>query len=230
MTEIDIDDDEGDVLVSFEHEVTLIRVFENVFLPSVLKISADLYPSIALEDDDFEIAMTKTRFWLDSIASRCIVFARGNDNAMAMLIDENGKNRSNNQIMLTPYEPMDYHIAALFQSKLTSLSNDAIVFGSVEIRSSNMVGLVVRFVGNSEDSLPDMAEWIGDRSYFESPWWMRDDASTLDVIPPEGADLNEKPKWAYSLDFLNQTIRPSEDVVLHHEFRPIVIDGDTETP
>ena len=221
----EVDDEDAHILIDFKQQVTFIRLIDNVFVPSVIDLNAELLPTVSLDDDEFEIALTKVRFWLETVASRCIVFARGNESALTMLLDDEGRNRCGNLFMLTPYAPLDDHIAALFQAKLTALSNNAIVFGAVEVRSSNMSGLAFRFIGNAEDVMPSMEDWIGDRSYFDDPWWMRDDASTLDVIPPVGADLSKKPSWAYKLDFLGQAIRPTQDVVLHHDFRPTVING-----
>lgn len=220
-----IEEDEPTVLIEFEQEITMVRLIDSAFLPSKIKLSAELIPTHDLEEDQFDVAVTKMRFWLEGIASRCIAFARGNPHAHKMLIDDEGRNNSSNLLMLTPYEPSDEHMAALFQSKFTALGGGDLIVGSVEVRSNNMAGLVFRFVGNAEEILPDMETWIGERSFFDTPWWGRDDASTLDVIPADDADLEKKPAWAYSLDFLSAVGKEQPDVVLRPEFKPTVIDG-----
>lgn len=221
----DIDDDDATVLIDFEQEVHLVRLIEGTFIPTKLTIRSEIFPGEDLDDEQFDIAISKVRWWLDRVVSRCIAFARGNPAAMKMLIDTEGRNISDNLLMLCPSEPTDEQMATLLQSKLTSLAGGHLVFGSVEVRSNNMHGLLFRFVGNSASVLPNMDEWVGPHTYFPEPWWLRDDASSLDVIPPEDADLTERPKWAYKLDFLETVGQSSGDVVLQPNFNPTVIDG-----
>ena len=221
---IDHDEDEPAVLIDLEQEVMVVRLIEDKILPSRLNISAELIPGDDLTDELFDIAITKVRFWIEAIMSRCIIFARDNKAAMAMLIDEEGRGRADNLLMLCPEEPTDQHIATLLQAKLTALAGH-VIFGSVLVKSTNMQGLTFRFVGHSEEVLPEPDEWLGERRYFDEPWWLRDDASTLDVVPPEGADLEEKPTWAHSLDFLARLGQKQQDIVINPSFSPTVIDG-----
>jgi hypothetical protein len=213
------------LIIDLEYDIKLVRLIGNTFVSSNINIQAEVIPHSDLDQEDFEIALSKCRFWLETIASRCVVFFRDNELALEMLIDENGKNRCSNYIMLTPFEPTDDHLAGLMQSKLTALANKTMTFGSVRIKSDNANGLVFRFVGDADDFLPPMSEWIGEYSYFDKPWWNRDDASTLDVVPPPDTDLTVLPSWAFKLDFLEQAIRAPQDVIVRPDFKPKIIKG-----
>jgi hypothetical protein len=101
-------------------------------------------------------------------------------------------------------------------------------FGPVEVKSDNQLGLQFTFVGDSSAVLPNNLEWVGPRSFFDKPWWDRDDGSTLDVLPAEDADLTVKPVWAFSLDFLSfpkKMNATTNGKIVRPEFRPKVIDG-----
>jgi len=223
-----MDEEENGLMIEVEFNTKLIRLINNSFIASNFLIRAELIPLVEKPNhDEFDISMSKCRFWIDNIFSRCIAFYKGNTDAAKILLDENGNNLSSNHLMITPMEPTDDHIACLLQSKLSALSNDQFTFGSVKVRSDSANGLIFRFLGDSDDVLPSMKEWIGERTYFEEPWWKRDDVSTLDVIPSEDADLNDKPDWASNLDALVQALRGSNEPVkiMKADFKPKIIHG-----
>lgn len=216
------DTSDVDVLIDFEAEVTCVRLVDNVFLPSRLRLRCEVMPANSPDQDAFDLAFTKIRFFLDTIVARSVVFGRANAHAAKIMLDEHGCNRTSNHLMLCPEEPSDDHIATLLQAKFTALAAGVMVFGSVEVRSDNVTGLVFTYIGHHSEVLPDVADWIGERTYFDLPWWERDDASSMDVIPGPESDLTKAPAWAYSLDFLSQTMRPPEQqVILRPDFQVI---------
>jgi hypothetical protein len=147
---------------------------------------------------------------------------------MKMLIDEDGKNNTGNLLLLSPDQPSDENLAILLQAKMNALAAGRLLFGAVEIKSNNLSGLRFTFIGSAKEALPDMGTWMGTNNYFEQPWWERDDSSTLDVVPPPDANLEEKPTWAYSLDFIEKAIKPKQDrdsVIVRPDFNPTIIDG-----
>lgn len=220
------DIEEPDVLIDFEAEVSTVRLVDNLFLPSRLRLRCEVRPALDPAESDFDLAFCKIRFWLDTVVARSVAFGRANEHAARIMLDENGRNRTQNNLMLCPNEPTDDHLATLFQAKMTALAAGSMEFGSVEVRSDNVSGLVFTYVGHHSELLPDVRAWIGERSYFDEPWWARDDASAMDVIPGEDSDLAVPPPWAYSLDFLRQTVQSNEDhVIVRPDFAPRVIDG-----
>jgi hypothetical protein len=222
----DHDDDGGvNMLISFEQSFTMIRVIENHFLSSTFNIKAEVLGVDDSSEQDFEVAFAKVRFWLENIASRCIAFSRRNDAALKILISDDGKNNTDNLLWLSPEEPTDETIAVLLQAKMTALAEGKLIFGCIEVKSNNINGLRFTFVGNCNEILPSMEEWVGTYNYFDKPWWHRDDASTLDVVVDETADLSKKPTWAYKLDFISKAFKPARETVFRPEFKPTIIDG-----
>lgn len=229
-------DDQGpphnhvEVFTTMNFDVKLTRVIDNILVPSTIKFSADFEPHEDMTENDIDITFAKIRYWLDNIVSRCLVFSHDNDHALAMFINENGHPRTGNVVMLTPDEPDDQHLAALFQAKLTALSDGNVEFGPMEVKSDNIMGLTFTFVGDPDLILPTMEQWVGPRSYFDRPWWNRNDGSTLDAIPADDADLDVKPGWAFTFEFLDRpkhapAPKDEKTVVVRPQFRPTIIDG-----
>lgn len=218
------------LLIDFEFEAKLVRIVENVIIPSRLKITADVMDSGDGDDEDVEVAFTKIKFWFENIVSRCVAFSRDNRAAHEIVLTDDGSNRTGNILMLTPDDPGDEHLAPLFQSKMTALSAGALVFANVAIKSDNVSGLTFTFVADPESVLPNIDDWIGPHRFFDKPWWQRDDASTLDIPPSPDADLTKSPPWAYSLDFIAQVIKPNtaateQNAIIRPTFRPTIIAG-----
>ncbi len=224
----DEDDDFPEIFNHFEFTVKVVRVMENILVPSNLKFRMEFIPMETTEEGDVDRAFSKMRYWIDNIISSSIIFSHDNTHAIEMFVDESGgATRIANVLVLTPEEPDDQHLAAIFQAKLQALAGSCLAFGPVEVRSDNQIGLSFTFVGDSSAVLPRMANWVGERSYFDKPWWDRDDGSTLDVLPADDADLTVKPPWAFSFDFLDKpkTGSASGGKIVRPEFRPTIIDG-----
>lgn len=219
----------ADVYTHFAFTIRIVRIIENVLIPSTIHFRMEFIPLETADDSELNHVFSKMRYWLDNIVCKSVVFSHDNENAIVMFIDEEagGVPRIGNVIVLTPEEPEDQHLAAIFQAKLQALAGDTMAFGPVEVRSDNQLGLQFTFDGVSSAVLPSNEEWVGVRSFFDEPWWNRDDASTLDVLPPEGADLSIKPSWAFNFDFLRRPrhVSSTDGTIIRPEFRPTVIDG-----
>jgi len=210
----------------FEFSLKITRVINNLILPSTLKFKMEFIAMDEAEEEHIDNAFTKMKYWIDNIANKSVVFCHENDVAIQMFIDtEKNVPRVGNVLMITPDEPDDQHLAAIFQAKLQALSGEVLAFGPVEVRSDNQLGVSFTFVGDSSSVLPEMTEWVGERTYFDMPWWDRDDASTVDTIPADDADLSVKPQWAFSLDFLIQKDKKQAGVIIRPQFNPTIIDG-----
>lgn len=226
------------VLIDFTQKVNVVRFLGNELQPVQLTIKAEVLPNPEMEEIDFDVAFAKIKFWFETIVSRSVICSRTNAMAFGMLLDaETGRPRLTNHLMFTPFEPREEHLGMLFQSKMAALSGGTIMFGCVRVQSNVSGGLVFTYVGDSDEDLPEMKDWFSSKPYyFETPWWTRDDASTIDMMI--GDDVSTPPSWAFKLDFIENSIRPKapkeeksqEDVVI--KFKPKVIDGgkDKEDP
>lgn len=240
MFDMGHDDDGINVLIDYTQTVSLVRMVGNALTPARLVIKAEVLPSMNAGEIDFDVSFAKIKFWFETVVSRTIVFCRANTLALNMFTDKDGKSQIVNHLMISPHEPTDEHLGALFQAKMTALSNNTMNFGAVRVNSDSSSGLVWSYVGDWEEDLPTMSDWFDTKPYyFDKPWWCRADISTLDMIPAGASDFSTPPPWAFGLEFIEQAIRPTaadkddgpespENVVIRGAFRPRVIDGDAE--
>ena len=218
------DDDvfeESQLFVHYTFEFTMCRVAENMLLPSTIRVKADVN---IIDEDMIDTALRKINYWFDEYVSRSIAVPA--DETLKIVLDENNSPRFLNPLMITPYDPTDSHLCMLFQSKMQALANGAFAIGMVEITSDNAGGLTFTYIGDSEDDLPSMEEWItGGKTWFDKPWWCRDDASTFDTQAAPDSDLTQKPAWAIDLGFLERNDTMQDTIVLKGDFVPKSIDS-----
>jgi hypothetical protein len=238
MAEVDDDDDDetGTVMLDFVQDVMLIRVFGKSVIPVSLRIKAELLP---VSDDDeipMDVIVAKLKFWFDAVVARCICVARSDTVGRTLFTDEAGQIKVNNNLMLTPFEPTDEHLAMIFQAKITALANYELMVGYVRINTIAEAGLVTTYLGNWMDDLPDMEAWFNVKPYFfDVPWWARNDISTIDMIPDGTVDFTLRPKWAITLDFIDAAMTPHHaegalldmpDTIIRKNFRPTIVEDD----
>jgi hypothetical protein len=241
MFENDSIDDSVNVLIDFTQTVSIVRMMGNAITPARLTIKAQVLPSQDAQEVDFDITFAKIKFWFETVVCRTVVLCRDNVQALSMFTDGEGKSRVVNYLMICPSEPTDEHLGALFQSKMSALSNGTMEFGVVRVNSESQSGLVWSYVGDWREDLPDMANWFATKPYyFEHPWWARNDTSTIDIIASGVTDFSQPPNWAFNLDFIETAIRPKasepgvdvatslENIVIRGAFRPKVIDGGSD--
>jgi hypothetical protein len=218
-----------DLFLRFTANFSGIRVIDSKMIPTKWTIKSDLILQENLDDFDFNYVLIKVKFALESIMNGSIFFSMENDWAIdAFLMTD-----VENNVVITPGDPTDDLITMLLHSKMNALGEGMISFGGVDLQSDTSSGLGFIFLGNGSSLLPTMTDWIGDASYFKEPWWNRDDASTMDIVPEDGADLTEVPEFAFKLDFLKDAMRPTQPdapittaKVLRPEFKPVIIKNE----
>ena len=217
------DDDmfeESQLFVHYTFDFTMCRVADNMLLPSSIRVKADVQ---IIDEERVETALRKINYWFDEYVSRAIAVTA--DETLKIMLDENNAPRFHNPLMITPFEPTDSHLCMLFQSKMQALAAGAFSIGMVEITSDNAGGLTFTYIGDSEDDLPAMDQWItGGKTWFDIPWWRRDDASTFDTQAAPDSDLSVKPVWAIDLSFLERDEAIQDTIVLKGDFIPKSID------
>lgn len=218
-------DDDDILYIHYTFKFSLCRLVEKMLVPSYLKVKVEVD---ILEEDLVDIALRKINYWLENIASASIAVAANNATGFEMLLNENSTPLLDNPLMICPEEPTDSNLCILLQAKLQALASGAFAVGMVELTSDNADGLIVTYVGDSDDELPHMSDWISGPTWFDTPWWGRDDASTFDTVATEGSDLSIKPAWAYDLDFLARDLMPQEAIILNGNFKPRIIDDTSD--
>lgn len=219
------------LFISLRHEFKATRVIGQRLSPASIKIKVDIS---TLEDDSddyatrMEIALAKMTYWVERVLDGAILVSSDNEWAVESFMD-GASPSTTNMVMLCPEEPTDALLAEILICKFKAITQGAFDFHAIDIESTDGRGMSFTFVGGSPgDSFPEAADWLTERNYFSKPWWHRADASTLDVVPEEEADLNEPPLWAYSFSFIHEQMAEpgtTDNVIVRPEFRPRVIEG-----
>jgi hypothetical protein len=115
---------------------------------------------------------------------------------------------------------------------MNALAGESAYFANVQIESDNTQGLKFTFHGDSGGLLPSMEDWMPGAYWATEPWWDRDDASTLDLIPPDGTEPSDVPVWAFNLDFITNAVLGNVNApvtdgtnIIRAPFKPTIIDG-----
>lgn len=218
-----------DFFMTFAMEVTLIRMIGNTLVPTCIQIGASIERGEGEGQGDYELELgiAKCRYWFENVVSKTIVFHKENDVAIDMFTEADTRlARVTNMFMITPDEPRDEMLATLFQSKMNALAKGAFNVVAINVESDNLNGLSFTLAGDHAIFLPQtMEEWLGGPSFFDVPWWMRDDRSTLDVYLMDEADRRNPPAWAASLDFLDKRTKTADEVIIRPDFNPQIIKG-----
>lgn len=236
---MDEDEDfENELFLHFSKTFRATRIIGNVLYPTKFKMSTDIwldFDGLNSEEQDYHLnlAISKFNFFVDQILDMSIVFCSTNDWAVNSFLNL-GLPAVDNQIVLAPKEPSDDHLAMLMQCKISSLGKGYVFSSGLKLTSDTSRGLAFTFVGDALHVLPDMKEWVGERSFFKTPWWGRDDASTLDITPATDDNLEDLPSFAYSLDFLGEMFKEQSEVsqpkVIRPTFKPKIIRNEDTTP
>lgn len=214
--------EERTLFINYEFNFSVCRLVENLLFPSTFQVKAEVD---IVDETKVELALRKINYWLYEYVTQSIVIP-ANSLGLSLVLNDDNTPRLQNQLMITPDEPTDDHFCLLLQSKLQALAAGAFAVGTIELTSDNADGLTFTYTGDSEDELPTMDEWISGPTWFDQPWWLRDDSSTFDTVAPAEADLSIPPAWATDLNFLNKNISPQEAIVLKADFSPRIIDDN----
>lgn len=234
-----MDEDEDflnrDLVATLTVKFKAVRVVAQRLAPISWTVRAEIIYDEDITDEeaanyDFnvKVAISKIKFWCDSAVDSCVMLCRENEWAQRAFLAEDGTQSVDNNIMLLPDEPDDEMLAQIIQSKFNALAGNYLVFGEIGITSDDITGLSYSYTGLGEFDLPQMEQWVGERSFFDKPWWSRDDISIMDIIPSEDADLTQAPAFAQKLDFIAHAMRPPKEAgarVIRPEFRPQIIQG-----
>lgn len=229
-------DEDTDILpnhlfISLRHGFKATRVIGQRLSPTEIEIKCDI-STLDDDSDDYavrmDVALEKMNYFFNKVIDNSIIMFADNDWASNAFLGENAPETSN-MVVLCPEEPTDALLCELLLCKMKAITQGIFNFHSIEVSSTDGRGMSFLFVGDRPgESFPTNEEWLTERNYFSKPWWHREDASTLDILPDEDADLNDLPKWAYSLGFIaEQLIKPDDTAsrVVRAEFRPQVIEG-----
>jgi len=221
MDDMDIDlEIENTIFIRYAFKFSICRLLDNVLVPSNISVTAEIN---IIDDDHVESMLRKINYWIDEYVMGSIAIP-ATELGLSLVLNEKNTPRLQNHLMITPGIPTDEHLCILFQSKLDALAAGAFKIGMIEVTSDNSEGLIFSFIGNHEEVLPTMEEWIVGQTWFDLPWWERDDSSTIDTLAPPDSDLSVKPAWAVDLSFITRQNDMSEAIIMRGDFQPRIVD------
>ena len=169
-------------------------------------------------------AIERMRFWLDNVFEGCIVLpvTEGFDIEWLSGIE--------NPVMFAPGDPNDFTMQALLHAKLTAIGDGDVSVASSHMRTNHSRGFGIAFDGDPDDLLPSQRDWMGERTYFEKPWWHRSDASMMDVMAGPEDDILQRPDIIIDwLELMNQEHAIDETKsaeIIRPSFRPRLVTDD----
>jgi hypothetical protein len=231
MSEIEYEYPEFVVKLALEFKA--IKVVGSKLVPTTWKLNAEVLYEDSDEEDkqgdlEIKIGIAKIRYWLTNYVNNCVMFDVGNEWAMRAIFNADDQCDITNNIMMLPWDPQDDLIAEILHSKFNALAGPYLQFGIIELSSDDDLGLSYMFTGDGEGNLPEVSEWIGDHTFYDKPWWARDDGSTFDLMPNPDADLEIKPFDTLKMDHIRASMTRMmgvEATVIRPNFKPTVLDG-----
>ena len=183
---------DGNVVGSYmtvNRSLDCIRYMESYLEPLKLNISFDL---VATQEsgDDLEVvikqghyALSKVLFWLETCLYDILIVQIGDKDGLTIA------SMSNNPVMHTPLPPTEDVICRLLHSKIDAILNGNLAIGDIKISSKAESVSYVFNAEYSEYGLPyEIDEFLAVKSYFDKPWWRRNDGFSMEFILPEGEE------------------------------------------
>ena len=203
----------------FRTEFSVIRLLENRLLSSVIEFSADLEIDDSAEAQDQMRTLECMRRWIDVIVNDSLVFCPTDNIPPALFKD------LENNIMITPDEPYDHLLLVLICSKLNAIGSGIASISHGQLVSNLGDGFGNWFEGDTDDVLPTLTEWLGDRTYFDKPWWNRSDGSMIDIWAGPDDDITVKPDilvdlWQESSEDEIVEAQDGTAKIIKHNFKP----------
>ncbi len=215
-------------VITFEKKVNVIRCLDSTLYPSTIDVSTEFQVVSEIDDSKLALIIGKLDYFFDYILENTVMISDDDESLKSVYIGENGYIKGYNNILLTPGDPVDALLAVVLQAKMTAISENCLEFVSVKVGSTNSKGLSTTFLGLGHDHLPSNEDWIGSKSWFNTPWWDRNDATTMDATKSDNCDLLTAPFYR-NFDFVDEIIQDMEsgtEVIELANFKPTLVDDE----
>lgn len=208
---------------TFKGAFNVIRMINKRLVSSTIDLSLEL----DFDDDATKAAqisaLERMKRWMDTILDGSVAFnTKGDVPTGTIEILENN-------LMFCPEEPYDFLLMMLIYSKLNAIGQGAVSVVHCELCSDMGDGFGNWFEGNAAELLPTLAEWAGEHTYFDKPWWSRSDGSMIDMWAGPDDDLTKKPDILIDLNTESSILEvmdlePAE--IIKPNFKPTIITDD----
>ena len=131
--------------------------------------------------------ITRMKFWLDNCLDNCIVLPMDSEHGVQLV------EGLENPVMFAPADPNDFLVQVMVHAKLHAIGAGLVNLAGSHMTSDISNGFGTWFQGNPDELLPLQKDWMGERAYFELPWWHRGDAGMIDIPCGDEDDVTVKP-------------------------------------
>jgi hypothetical protein len=177
----------------------------------------------ALKNKQVEL-ISRMKFWLDNCLENCIVMA------MDKAVNPGFLEGINNTIMFAPTDPNDFLIQVMVHTKLQAIGAGLVNIDSSHMTSDISNGFGTWFQGDPDELLPKQRDWMGERAYFELPWWHRGDAGMIDIPCAPEDDVKVKPDIIVDWYRLMQSSDSDQEAhsaeIIRPQFKPRIVSSD----
>jgi len=140
------------------------------------------------------VSFAKALTFIEGVLNKSIMYVM-KDNQLD--VDVIFKGIENNFVALP--DTSEQTICAMLHSKLNTITGPNTVIETVKLEDINE-NMMYEYSHNNEDAymeLPAINEWVTDMSYWQIPWWFRNDISTSDKLATSQEELEE---WQSKFD------------------------------
>jgi len=188
------------------HRFRLHRLISDRLLASDCEIECQITVLPGFDSQEIHTRFAAMKLWLEDFVDNSIAYNPDSE------IDINWISSLYNTAIMTPGEPMDHILAALIHAKLNAIGVGVVEISRTHFLCDTSHGFSNAISGSTAEWLPVMSEWIGERHFHKLPWWHRGDATTIDLQPREGDDLDNIPDLGGLLvDMVRLDDHPDDD-------------------
>lgn len=203
---------------------SVIRLLKDALVITTCELDFELEVAGNRNKQRQATAIERMRFWLDNVFEGCIVLPVTTGFSTEWL------SGLQNAVMFAPGEPNDFTLQALLHAKLSAIGGGDVTVASSHMRTNHSRGFGIAFDGDPDELLPAQRDWMGERAYFDLPWWHRADAGMIDVMAGDEDDINQKPDIIVGWDELMGQETSDTEVksaeIIRPSFRPRLVTDD----
>jgi len=164
------------------------------------------------------------KLWLDNIFDGSILIPMNRDYDPSMFAS------LRNNLVFCPDDPYDIVVQVLVHSKLNAIGDGLVTIERSHLSSEQGNGFGTWFDGDPDELLPQQKDWMGERCYFDLPWWHRGDGSTIDIMASDGDDIGNKPNILIDIADLSSIDEPEPEEgkaeIIKPNFKPKIVKDD----
>ena len=168
--------------------------------------------SVLFAQKQQNVSFAKALTFLEGVLNKSVIYVM-KDNKLD--VDKIFKSIENNFIALP--DTSEQTLCAMLHCKLNTITGADTVIETVKLEDINE-NMMYEYSHDNKEAymeLPAINEWVTDKSYWEVPWWFRNDISTADKIAETEEEYKEWQEKFDEVEKLNtETFREIEIEIL----------------